>query len=99
VGSRQRSAAVVDGSTYLGIARAEDLAELDRGTWLTTTVAEVMRTDVPVAALTWKVADAIRAMEEAEADRLAVCDGPRFVGVITADDIVELDEILRHSRS
>jgi CIC family chloride channel protein len=97
VGSRQRSAAVVDGSTYLGIARAEDLAGLDRGTWLTTTVAEVMRTDVPVAALTWKVADAIRAMEEADADRLAVCDGPRFVGVITADDIVELDEILRRS--
>jgi CBS domain-containing protein len=38
-------------------------------------------------------------MEESQADRLAICDGGRFVGVITADDIVELDEILRHSTS
>jgi CBS domain-containing protein len=38
-------------------------------------------------------------MEESDADRLAVCDDGRFVGVVTADDIVELDEILRHSSS
>lgn len=97
VGGRQRSAAVVDGSRYLGIVRAEDLAGVDQSTWPTTRVADVMRTDVPTALLSWTVADAIRAMEEADADRLAVCDGPRFVGVVTADDIVELDEILRHS--
>ncbi|HEX3623214.1 MAG TPA: chloride channel protein [Acidimicrobiales bacterium] len=97
VGGRQRSAAVVDGSRYVGIARAEDLAGTDRSTWATTTVADIMRTDVPTASVDWTVADAIQAMEEADADRLAVCDGARFVGVVTADDIFELDEILRHS--
>jgi CIC family chloride channel protein len=99
VGSRQRSAAVVDGPRYLGIARAEDLAGVDRALWTTLTVADVMRTDVPVASVSWNVGDAILAMEESDADRLAVCDDGRFVGVITADDIVELDEILRHSSS
>ena len=58
---------------------------------------EVMRTDVPVATTTWVVSDAIRAMEAAGVDRLAVCDGERFVGVIGAEDIVRLEEILRES--
>jgi CIC family chloride channel protein len=99
VGTRQRSVAVVDGSTYLGIARAEDLARVERDQWATTTVADVMRTDVPVATTSWTVADAIRAMDDADADRLPVCDGSRFVGVIGADEIVKLDEILRRSSS
>jgi CIC family chloride channel protein len=97
VGTRQRSVAVVDGSTYLGMARAEDLARVDRDKWSTTRVADIMRTDLPVATTSWTVADAIRAMDEVDADRLAVCDGTRFVGVIGADEIVKLDEILRRS--
>jgi len=99
VGTRQRSVAVVDGASYLGIARAEDLALVDRDKWPLTTVAEIMQTDLPVALMTWTVADAIRAMDESDADRLAVCDGTRFAGVVGADDIVNLDEILRRSSS
>ena len=97
IGGRRRSVAVVDGSTYLGLARAEDLTRADRDTWATATVDQIMRTDVPVATTTWVVSEAIRAMEAAGVDRLAVCDGERFVGVIGAEDIVRLDEILRES--
>jgi predicted transcriptional regulator len=79
------------------MARAEDLARVDRDKWSTTRVADIMRTDLPVATTSWTVADAIRAMDEVDADRLAVCDGTRFVGVIGADEIVKLDEILRRS--
>ncbi|HTJ75603.1 MAG TPA: chloride channel protein [Acidimicrobiales bacterium] len=97
VGTRQRSVAVVDGSSYVGMVRAEDLAKVDRDAWPTTMVTEVMRTDLPVAAPTWTVADAIRAMEAADADRLAMCDDGRFAGMITAEDIVRLDDILRET--
>jgi len=94
VGTRQRSVAVVDGARYLGMARADELAQLERQEWPTTVVTAVMRTDVPVATPDWSVRDAIRAMEGAAVDRLPVCHDERFIGVITATDIVRLDEIL-----
>ena len=97
VGARQRSVAVVEGTTYRGIAHVDDLGRVQRDLWPTITVGEIMRTDVPVGTMAWTLADAIRAMEEADADRLAVCEQGRFVGVIGADDIVELDEILRRT--
>jgi CBS domain-containing protein len=94
VGTRQQSVPVVDGDTYLGMAEAHRLAEIDRESWATTTVAEAMRTGLPVAAPDWLLSDAIRSMEAADADRLAVCDDGRFIGVITAADLVRLDEII-----
>lgn len=96
VGTRQQAVAVVEGNSYIGLARADELAGLDRTAWATTTVAEVMRTDVPVARPSWLLADAIRAMEQARTDRLAVCaeDGDSFIGIVTANDLVELDEII-----
>ena len=99
VGTRQRSVAVVDGSRYLGIARADELAQLERQEWPTTPVTAVMRTDIPVASPDWSVRDAIRAMESAGVDRLPVVHEDRFVGVITATDIVRLDEILDTTQS
>ncbi len=53
-----------------------------------------MRTDVPAAAPTWLLRDAIHAMDRAGTDRLAVVVDDRFVGVITAAGLVQLDEIL-----
>jgi CIC family chloride channel protein len=97
VATRQPSVAVVADGRYLGIARAEDVGATARERWATTTVRDVMRTDVPVADLSWLLADAIRAIEASGSDRIAVCDGGdggRFVGVITAADVVRLDEVL-----
>jgi CBS domain-containing protein len=98
VGTRQQSTAVVEDGRYLGIVGAEEVGGVDREAWATTTVREVMRTDVPVADLTWLLGAAIDAMEESRSDRIAVCriedGGPMFVGVITAADLVELDEVL-----
>jgi CBS domain-containing protein len=54
-----------------------------------------MRTDVPIASPSWPLRDALEVMEGAGTDRLAVCEDGHFVGVITAADIVRLDEILR----
>lgn len=94
VGTRQQSVAVVDGDTYLGIVRAEDVGAVDRDAWATTSARDIMRTDVPVAGLDWVLADAIHAIEDAATDRIAVCEQGAFVGVITAADLVELDEVL-----
>lgn len=94
VGARQQSVAVVDDRSYLGMVRAEDVGAIDRTAWGTTPVHDMMRTDLPVADMTWLLADAIRAIEEYGCDRIAVCDNGSFVGVITAADLVELDEVL-----
>ncbi|MEO7557015.1 MAG: chloride channel protein [Acidimicrobiales bacterium] len=94
VAGRQHSTAVVDGDTYLGIVGTDEANTLDRSTWSTTTVAEIMRTDVPTAEPGWPLRDAIEAMDAAATDRLAVCNDGHFVGVITATDLVHLDELL-----
>lgn len=95
VATRQRAAPVVDGNTYLGMLGADDLSALDRARWAEVCVTELMRTDLPVASTSWLLADAVRAMEESGADRLAVVDHGNFVGVISSADLVKLDEILR----
>jgi CBS domain-containing protein len=94
VGTRQQAVPVVDGDRYLGLAEASGLGHLDGAAWSTTPVADVMRTDVPVASPTWSLADAVAAMRRSGADRLAVCDADRYLGVVTSDSIVRLDEIL-----
>ncbi len=97
VGNRQRSVAVVDGASYHGLAGVDELSGLERASWPSTTVADIMRTDVPVASTDWTVSDVLLAMEEASVERLPVCDGGRFVGVISAEEVVRLDKILRDS--
>lgn len=94
VGARQPAVAVVDGHRYLGIARAEGLADLDRTTWATTTVADVVDDRVPAVGLDGRVDDALRVMDEAGADRVAVVDGDRYVGTLSMDDVVRLDQVL-----
>ncbi|MGH9164080.1 MAG: chloride channel protein [Acidimicrobiales bacterium] len=94
VAGRQHSTAVVDGDTYLGIVGTDQANTIDRSAWPTTRVAAIMRTDVAAAEPAWPLRDAIEAMDAAATDRLAVCDAGGFVGVITATDLVQLDEIL-----
>src|SRR3546814_15014258 len=88
IGTRQQAVPVVDGNTYLGLAGADELGRLERAAWADTTVADVMRTDVPIATPDWLLADAIRAMDDAGTDRLAVCAADQFLGVIHARDLV-----------
>ncbi|HVT76062.1 MAG TPA: chloride channel protein, partial [Acidimicrobiales bacterium] len=96
--ARQQSVVVVDGDRYCGLVEATDLAHLDRGEWATTCAADVMRSDVPTAQPSWTASDAVRAMDDAGVDRLAVCDGDRYVGVVAAADIVRLGELVTDRR-
>ncbi len=95
LGRRERVVPVVDGVRFAGLARLDDISELDRELWETTSVAECMATDLPTALPSWTLRDAVAAMGAAQVDVLAVTDGEgTFIGVVTEDEILKLDEIL-----
>jgi CIC family chloride channel protein len=95
LGRRERTVPVVDGSTYVGLCGLDMLGDLDRSEWEDTTVVEVMVSDAPAASPSWTLRDAVAAMEEADVELLPVVDDSQtFIGVVVADDILKLDEIL-----
>jgi CIC family chloride channel protein len=94
LGLRQHAVAVVAGGDYLGVVRVDELAESPEAEWATTTVGEIMRADFPTGQPQWRLGDALRAMEKADVDLLPILDGRSFIGVVTTDDILKLDDIL-----
>lgn len=95
VDTRQQAVVVVDpDGSYCGVVRVDDLAAVDRSEWRSTEAKDVMLTDVPVASPDWLLGDAIRAMEQAGVDRLPICADGTFLGIVTAADMVQLDEIV-----
>ena len=99
VGQRRRSVPVVDdGNRYLGMAVLDEVVAVRREAWATTDVRTIARTTAPRGRTTWLVRDAVGAMERGDTDVLAVIDGDdRFVGVVTTDDVLQLDEILERT--
>ena len=99
VGYRQRAVAVVeDGNRYLGLAVLDEIVAIRREAWATTEIRTIARVTVPRGRTTWLVRDAIQAMERADTDVLAVVDGEdRFVGVVTTEGVLRLDEILERT--
>lgn len=94
LGVRLLHVPVVDGSTYVGMIGLADVTAIGRSRWPDTLVADVMRTDQPVAQLGWTVRQALAELESADADRLVVLDGAAYVGVVTTGEILKLGEIL-----
>jgi CIC family chloride channel protein len=99
VGRRRRSVPIVDDANrYLGMAVLDEVVEVRRDAWATTDVRTIARTHVPRGRTTWLVRDAVTAMERADADALAVVDSDdRFVGMVTTDEVLQLDEILERT--
>ena len=99
VGQRRRSVPVVDDANrYLGMAVLDEVVAIRREAWATTDVRTIARTTAPRGRITWLVRDAVTAMERGDTDVLAVVDGEdRFVGVVTTDEVLRLDEILERT--
>lgn len=99
VGYRQRAVACVeDGNRYLGLAVLDEVVAIRREAWATTEIRTIARVTVPRGRTTWLVRDAVRAMEAADTDVLPVVDGDdRFVGVVTTEGVLRLDEILERT--
>jgi CIC family chloride channel protein len=94
LGNRQQAVPVVDGACYRGIMRIDEAMAVGREDWPTTTVGESMRSDFPTIGPNALLRDALVTMEAADVDLLPVVDGETFVGVVTTDEILSLDEIL-----
>ncbi|MEZ5135498.1 MAG: chloride channel protein [Acidimicrobiales bacterium] len=94
--SRQTVVPVVeDGNRYVGIARVDLLGAIPRDEWDRHAVGEVADVELPTARPDWTIREAVEAMERADTDVLAVVDDDRrYIGVVSIDEIVRLDEIL-----
>ena len=95
LGRRERTVTVVEDGQYVGMCDLDHLKEVDREQWEDVTVGELMATDLPTGRASWTFRDAVVAMEEADIDVLPVTDKDgTFIGVVHADDILRLNEIL-----
>lgn len=96
IGRRERSVPVVDASgRFVGLTGLDAAATIPREDWDRTPVSEIATGDAPVGAPGWMLRDAVRAMESANVDALAVVDpSGMFVGLVRTDDVVKLEEIL-----
>ena len=98
LGRRERSVPVVDGGTYVGMISLSEVSAIERSTWDSTPVAELLQTGLPAALPSWSLRDAVVAMEDTHVDVLAVVDAEgAFIGILRADDILKLDEILEET--
>ncbi len=94
IGRRQSAVPVVDGATYLGQCSVERAAAVERDDWESTPVGRILD-EAPSARPSWRLRDAIAAMDRTGADQIAVTDGEGgFVGVVYESEIVKLGEIL-----
>ena len=95
LGRREREVPVVDGGAYLGMCGLEQMSDLERDAWNDTMVADIARRDLPTARPSWTLRDAVAQMDGYDTDQLPVTDDDgTFIGVVRADDILRLDEIL-----
>jgi len=87
--------AVVEGTDYRGMISLNEVSAIERSAWDDTAVGDLLNADLPAARPNWSLRDAIVAMEQADVDILAVTDiDGAFIGMLSADDILKLDEIL-----
>lgn len=95
IGSREQAVPVVEGADYVGTVRIDELREVPREQWDETPIRDIMRTDLPTARPGWLLRQAVEAMDRSAVDRLPVTDDRGlFIGVVTMDEIIKLDDIL-----
>ncbi len=95
VGRRATLVPVVDAGQYVGVAGLQEIAAVERDGWDDTLVGEIVRREVPAALPSWTMRDAIVAMERHDLEFLPVTDREgHFVGIIDADEVLRLDQIL-----
>jgi CIC family chloride channel protein len=95
--ARRRAIPVVDDERrYLGMVLLDDVLAVDNTEWVSTTVADVMRTDVTILEPEATIAAALAALATSESYRLAVVDpeGRRLYGLVSQESILDLAELL-----
>lgn len=97
---RELEVPVVHDGEFLGMCRLHDATAIDRTEWSERQVEDIMLTDTPAARMDWTMREATLVMEEHDLEVLPVVDSTgRFLGVVSADTILKLDEILDETRT
>ena len=92
------SIVVDDDERYVGVCLVRDATQIERDEWYERQASEIMLTELVPGRLSWTLREAIGAMEAYDLDVLPVVDVTgRFLGVVTTDDILKLDEILEET--
>ncbi len=95
LGRREREVPVVDDGKYTGMCSLDQLSGVPRDEWDEIELGSIMNTGVAAATPSWTIRDAVKAMDSADIDQMAVTDNEgNFIGVVRAEDILKLDEIL-----
>ncbi len=98
ISRRVRDVPIVDGGTYIGMCTLDQAEKLDRDVWESTLVTDAMPSEYPTAELTATLRDAVLAMEEAGVEMIPIVDPQgNFVGTVSNEEIVRLDEILEET--
>ena len=94
--SRRRAVPVLgEDDRYAGMVFLDDVLAVEPDRWPTTTVAEVMRIDVPVGRPDWTIGEALAAMVGAGVDHLPVVgDDGGLRGLASTVDILDLNDLL-----
>lgn len=92
--ARARSLPVVRDGRYLGLVRLADVEEVPRDERTTTLVEQILVAEIPAADPEWSLREAAAVMDEWHVERLAVCEGDVFAGVVAMDDILRLRDVL-----
>jgi CIC family chloride channel protein len=93
--ARRRAVPVVEDRSYLGMVLLDDVLAVDPTEWIETSVASVMRTDLPTARPGDTLGLARAAMVDASAEQLAVVGpGGELHGVVSRMSILDLQELL-----
>ncbi|MBW3590285.1 MAG: chloride channel protein [Actinobacteria bacterium] len=84
---------------YVGVIEIDDLRKLPHDQQSEQTMRDVVPDGKPVARVRWLLRDAMLAMAEAGVDSIPVLDGNNFVGIVTVQETLKLEELLRKTTS
>lgn len=94
VRAKSLSLPVLDRGRYIGMLRLADVAAVHSGQRQGARVRDLV-VDAPSATRTMTLLHAVTEMDTHEVDALPVTEGERIVGVVTRDDALRLDAIVR----
>jgi CBS domain-containing protein len=85
---------VVEDGEVVGLLGLDEARAASTASASPMTAGDVMHTDVPVADPEWTLRTALTAMEATGSGLLPVAERGKFIGVVTRQQIIRLDEIL-----
>lgn len=91
---RSKTMPVAEAGRYIGMIRLDSVRDIPSERWDEVTVEQILEPGHPAADPAWRLNRALSVMRHADLERLAVIDGDRIVGMVSASEILRLAEVL-----